>query len=299
MNRIVIRLHFIKNKKYINILSNYCNSKVSYKNIYFLQSKSFFIKRENKKQQTKKEKELEEKEKEDEEEAKRKFEEEEAKIRAKDEEERGINDVKEGEELYYDLELSKSFKHKKLDKELEQDVNYDAYKLDYKEFKDGKYLIISEDKNYHFAFYFFNFIYGFVILFLFVKIFNNRDKNKTIKHLWNIIYLSSIILVSTRIYFNYEKSKYLIKRIYLLSDGKRLKLNLYDYSEKTYFISQFKKLDKELLTEISPEILICAVEEGYVMLGNQHFYIIPFRNEIVNQEILTKVCNSENIEIIY
>lgn len=284
MKKTITQLQFLTNKPTpFHLLSKLTKPKTSSLTVFLLKTPSFFFSskrffRQDKYKKTEVKTEKEEGKKE-----------ENPKKEVKDEEE--------GED-FYDLELNKSFKHKVTEEDLEeQNIDFDVFKLSIKDFKEGEYLVLKENKKFHFLFYTLMSVYIVIILFFLRKIYKNKNERRIYRYLFNLLYLIIALMLLTKLIFNIELCKVFVKRIYLLSDGQRIKLKLFNLNEKVVLISKFKRLEKNDVKHINPDILITAIEEGYIVLADEDGFVIPFKNEVVDQNILTKIAKSQGIQV--
>ena len=132
--------------------------------------------------------------------------------------------------------------------------NHQTYKngLSYFKFKEGELIILKETAEQAKMFYGSIALYISLLL-LSLWVIRNNLKNKEKKRWRRYLYISlsigAIFLIAMRSVYKITLSKILVKRVSLLSDGKRLKIGLYFPKEITVDISKFRKISKtELFT---------------------------------------------------
>lgn len=202
-------------------------------------------------------------------------------------------------EVFYDIESNKTFKHRVTEEELEEEkLDFDGFTLSIKDFKDGEYLVLKENSKFHFIYYTLMSVYLVIILYFLRKIYKNKNESRIYRYLFNVFYLIIAIILLTKLIFNIELCRVFVKRIYLLSDGQRIKIKLYNLNEKVFLISKFKRLEKNDVKHINPDILITAIEEGYIVLADEDGFVIPFKNVVVDQTVLTKIAKSQSVQVV-
>lgn len=202
-------------------------------------------------------------------------------------------------EVFYDIESNKTFKHRVTEEELEEEkLDFDGFTLSIKDFKDGEYLVLKENSKFHFIYYTLMSVYIVIILYFLRKIYKNKNESRIYRYLFNVFYLIIAIILLTKLIFNIELCRVFVKRIYLLSDGQRIKIKLYNLNEKVFLISKFKRLEKNDVKHINPDILITAIEEGYIVLADEDGFVIPFKNVVVDQTVLTKIAKSQSVQVV-
>jgi hypothetical protein len=283
MKKSILQLQHLTNKpRYFNLLSKYNKpSSISIillkKPSFLFSTKRFFRQDKYKKTEVKPEKE---------------------EVKKEEKPKPNEKDDLEGE-VFYDIESNKTFKHRITEEELEEEkLDFDGFTLSIKDFKDGEYLVLKENSKFHFIYYTLMSVYIVIILYFLRKIYKNKNESRIYRYLFNVFYLIIAIILLTKLIFNIELCRVFVKRIYLLSDGQRIKIKLYNLNEKVFLISKFKRLEKNDVKHINPDILITAIEEGYIVLADEDGFVIPFKNVVVDQTVLTKIAKSQSVQVV-
>jgi len=131
------------------------------------------------------------------------------------------------------------------------------------------------------------------------KGYNNSNQKQWKRYLKILLSLAGIFLILFKFSYKYELSKIMIKNISLQSDGKNINIKYYLPTSEIVNISDFKKVSKQEIFNIDPDIINIAIaEESYLVAVKENLYLIPASSIIYEKEILYQISSSQYINII-
>ncbi len=169
-------------------------------------------------------------------------------------------------------------------------------------FVDNKLGIITQSKRTIYIYYFS--ILGYLLFALFLirvikKTYSNKEQAKWKKYLKYIFSLAIITYICLQLLYFQQVTKIRIQRLFLLSDGKRLQIDYFFPKSQIVKISDFRKIPKQELIHLPPEIITLAMEEeSYLVSFEDNIGLIPAYSIILEKDILAQVASSQNINII-
>lgn len=183
-----------------------------------------------------------------------------------------------------------------------QNYNEDRLTLHIKEFKNDSIKVLDQN-NFKMTFFGLSIIGYMLVCALLLneirKAYQNSNQSKWKRCLKVILALLVLTYLVLRFYYKYELSKITIKNISLQSNGQMINIKYFMPKTINVNISDFKKIPKEELFGMDPELINLAMsQESYLVAIKDNAYLVPADSIIYEKDILYQISSSKYINVI-